>query len=86
MVKKLFVVLPTPALLAGVALAQDAKTVLQNATKAMGDVSRFSFPAPGTCPRWARLGIRPRRGRKPLSRAIPRPSTMARSPREELVR
>ena len=32
--QKLFVALPILALLAGVALAQDAKTVLQNATKA----------------------------------------------------
>src|SRR6202049_1805641 len=47
MVKKLFVALPTLALLAGVALAQDAKTVLQNATKAMGDVKSIQFSGTG---------------------------------------
>jgi glyoxylase-like metal-dependent hydrolase (beta-lactamase superfamily II) len=47
MVKKLFAVLPTLALLAGVALAQDAKTVLQNATKAMGDVKSIQFSGTG---------------------------------------
>jgi hypothetical protein len=47
MVKKLFVVLPTLALLAGVALAQDAKSVLQNATKAMGDVKSIQFSGTG---------------------------------------
>ena len=47
MVKKLFVALPTLALLAGVVLAQDAKTVLQNATKAMGDVKSIQFSGTG---------------------------------------
>jgi len=47
MVKKLFVALPTLALVAGVALAQDAKTVLQNATKAMGDVKSIQFSGTG---------------------------------------
>jgi glyoxylase-like metal-dependent hydrolase (beta-lactamase superfamily II) len=47
MVKKLFVALPMLALLAGVALAQDAKTVLQNATKAMGDVKSIQFSGTG---------------------------------------
>src|SRR5712692_6757469 len=47
MVKKLFAALPTLALLAGVALAQDAKTVLQNATKAMGDVKSIQFSGTG---------------------------------------
>jgi len=47
MVKKLFVALPTLALLAGVARAQDAKTVLQNATKTMGDVKSIQFSGTG---------------------------------------
>src|SRR6202158_4853810 len=47
MVKKLFVALPTLALLAGVALAQDAKTVLQNATQAMGNVKSIQFSGTG---------------------------------------
>jgi hypothetical protein len=46
-VKKLFVAFPTLALLAGVALAQDAKAVLQNATKAMGDVKSIQFSGTG---------------------------------------
>jgi hypothetical protein len=37
MVKKLFVAFSTLALLAGITLAQDAKTVLQKATQAMGN-------------------------------------------------
>jgi glyoxylase-like metal-dependent hydrolase (beta-lactamase superfamily II) len=47
MLMKLFVALPTLALLAGVGLAQDAKTVLQNATKAMGDVKSIQFSGTG---------------------------------------
>src|SRR5258708_2859562 len=47
MVKKLFVALPTLALLAGVAVAQDAKIVLLNATKAMGDVKSIQFSGTG---------------------------------------
>jgi glyoxylase-like metal-dependent hydrolase (beta-lactamase superfamily II) len=47
MVKKLFVALSTLALLAGVALAQDAKTVLQNATQAMGNVKSIQFSGTG---------------------------------------
>src|ERR1700680_596126 len=47
MPKKLFVSLPTLALLAGIALAQDAKTVLQNATKAMGDVKSIQLSGTG---------------------------------------
>jgi glyoxylase-like metal-dependent hydrolase (beta-lactamase superfamily II) len=47
MVKKFFVALSTLALLAGVALAQDAKTVLQNATKAIGDVKSIQFSGTG---------------------------------------
>ena len=47
MLKKLSVALPTLALLGGIALAQDAKTVLQNATKAMGDVKSIQFSGTG---------------------------------------
>jgi len=45
--QKLIVALPTVALLAGVALAQDAKTVLQNAFKAMGDVKSIQYSGTG---------------------------------------
>jgi glyoxylase-like metal-dependent hydrolase (beta-lactamase superfamily II) len=47
MLKKLAVALSTLALGAGIALAQDAKTVLQNATKAMGDVKSIQFSGTG---------------------------------------
>lgn len=47
MLKKLVVALSTLALVAGIALAQDAKTVLQNATKAMGDVKSIQFSGTG---------------------------------------
>ena len=47
MMKKLLVALPTLALLTGLVLAQDAKTVLQNATKAMGDVKSIQFSGTG---------------------------------------
>jgi len=47
MLKKLFVALPTLALLAAVGQAQDAKTVLQNATKAMGDVKSIQYSGTG---------------------------------------
>jgi glyoxylase-like metal-dependent hydrolase (beta-lactamase superfamily II) len=39
--------LSTLALVAGIALAQDAKTVLQSATKAMGDVKSIQFSGTG---------------------------------------
>ena len=47
MLKKLAVALSTLALVAGIALAQDAKTVLQSATKAMGDVKSIQFSGTG---------------------------------------
>jgi len=47
MLKKLSVALPTLALLGGIALAQDAKTVLQNATKVIGDVKSIQFSGTG---------------------------------------
>jgi len=47
MLKKLFVAFPTLALLAVVGQAQDAKTVLQNATKAMGDVKSIQYSGTG---------------------------------------
>ena len=47
MLKKLFVALPTLALLGGAALAQDAKAVLQTATKAMGDVKSIQYSGTG---------------------------------------
>jgi len=47
MVKKLFVAFSTLALLAGVTLAQDAKTVLQNATQAMGNVKSIQYSGTG---------------------------------------
>ena len=47
MLMKLSVALPTLALLGGIALAQDAKTVLQNATKVIGDVKSIQFSGTG---------------------------------------
>ena len=47
MLKKLAVALSTLALVAGIALAQDAKTILQSATKAMGDVKSIQFSGTG---------------------------------------
>ena len=47
MLKKLSVALPTLALLGVIALAQDAKTVLQNATKVIGDVKSIQFSGTG---------------------------------------
>jgi glyoxylase-like metal-dependent hydrolase (beta-lactamase superfamily II) len=47
MLKKLSVALPTLALLGGIALALDAKTVLQNATKVIGDVKSIQFSGTG---------------------------------------
>jgi glyoxylase-like metal-dependent hydrolase (beta-lactamase superfamily II) len=47
MLKKLAVALSTLALVAGIAPAQDAKTVLQSATKAMGDVRSIQFSGTG---------------------------------------
>jgi hypothetical protein len=59
--KKLFITLSPLALLAGVALAQDAKAVLKSATKPMGDVKSIQYSGTGhlyglapdeCCPRW----------------------------------
>src|SRR5215467_5223147 len=47
MLKKFFVALSTLALVAGIALAQDAKTVLQNTTKVIGDVKSIQFSGTG---------------------------------------
>ena len=47
MLKKLFITLSPLALLAGVALAQDAKAVLESATKAMGDVKSIQYSGTG---------------------------------------
>ena len=47
MTKKLLIALTAVALAAGIATAQDAKTVLQNATKAMGDVKSIQFSGTG---------------------------------------
>jgi glyoxylase-like metal-dependent hydrolase (beta-lactamase superfamily II) len=47
MLKKLFVAIPTLALLAGIGQAQDAQTVLQNATKVMGDVKSIQYSGTG---------------------------------------
>ena len=47
MPKKFVVALSTLALVAGTAQAQDAKTVLQNATRAMGDVKSIQFSGAG---------------------------------------
>jgi len=45
--KKLFILFSTLALLAGFVAAQDAKTVLQNATQAMGNVKSIQFSGTG---------------------------------------
>src|SRR6266849_6211278 len=47
MAKKLWIALMTLALVAGIASAQDAKTVLQNAAKAMGDVKSIQYSGTG---------------------------------------
>ncbi len=47
MAKKVWIALAVFALWAGVASAQDAKTVLQSATKAMGDVKSIQFSGTG---------------------------------------
>jgi glyoxylase-like metal-dependent hydrolase (beta-lactamase superfamily II) len=47
MAKKLFLALSTLALLAACAAAQDAKTVLQNAVQAMGNVKSIQFSGTG---------------------------------------
>src|SRR5579871_1051012 len=48
MAPKMFIALPALALLAGIASAQDAATVLQNATKAMGGTDLKSIQYSGT--------------------------------------
>ena len=47
MTKKLLIALTAVALAGQIAAAQDAKTVLQNATKAMGDVKSIQFSGTG---------------------------------------
>jgi glyoxylase-like metal-dependent hydrolase (beta-lactamase superfamily II) len=47
MTKKLFIALTAVTLAGQIAAAQDAKTVLQNATKAMGDVKSIQFSGTG---------------------------------------
>jgi len=47
MSRRLWIALIISAVLAGVAAAQDAKTVVQNATKAMGDVKSIQFSGTG---------------------------------------
>jgi glyoxylase-like metal-dependent hydrolase (beta-lactamase superfamily II) len=47
MARKLWIALAVMALFAGIASAQDAKSVLQSATKAMGDVKSIQFSGTG---------------------------------------
>ena len=47
MVKKILIALAVMALFGGIASAQDAKSVLQSATKTMGDVKSIQFSGTG---------------------------------------
>ena len=87
MLKKLSVALPTLALLGGIALAQDAKTVLQNATKVIGDVKSIQFSGTGHLAAvgqaWNPTSPWPETIVKSYTRTI---DYVAQSSREELVR
>ena len=87
MLKKLSVALPTLALLGGIALAQDAKTVLQNATKVIGDVKSIQFSGTGHLAAvgqaWNPTSPWPETTVKSYTRTI---DYVAQSSREELVR
>jgi hypothetical protein len=47
MTRKIWTALAVTALFGGIASAQDAKSVLQSATKAMGDVNSIQFSGTG---------------------------------------
>ena len=87
MLKKLSVALPTLALLGGIALGQDAKTVLQNATKVIGDVKSIQFSGTGHLAAvgqaWNPTSPWPETIVKSYTRTI---DYVAQSSREELVR
>ena len=77
MTRRIVVLLALLGLMAGTTAAQDAKTVLQAASKAMGadNLKTIQITGTGTAGAWDRVTARTTTGRTSTFRSTPGPST-----------